>query len=255
MPRGAPRTGTFELCGNRFAAVSYDAGFDATCGDLLVGMTYLAFRVKSWELKLRILCAVEKHYYLFGLDLAKDTFDEATCTFLNPALCGPGFQTGNMRPQTRTTINHIKFRSRFAKIPQVVVWISGLELANSEQFKVKVCATRVTTSGFTVEADGWRGCQSIYKQVAWVAFPESPSIKSGTVLFGKGHPHDSDITFPNESEVFMAVNMFQRSSTKPDFHVMPKFCGDDEWRITCTADESDENTVGVSYIMFSNINV
>lgn len=247
VPRGAPRTGTFEVGGGNRPTVNCGPGFLAKPGDLLVGMTYLEHTGRLTSLNLKIICSVENSQYQFRLQDPGKT----TCTFLNPALCGPGFQWGSIRPQTRTTINNIRFEHRFTNQPHVMAWISGLDLGSECKSTARVCASRVTASGFTLEAEGWTVRQSANEQVTWVAIPQSPSIKSGTIVFGKGHPQDSEIAFSNDSEVFMAVNMFQAGGSKPCFSVMPKCRGDDEWCITSTAGVSDEDAVGVSYIAFS----
>lgn len=251
VPRGAPRTGTFEVGYSNFPAVKCGPGFLAKPGDLLVGMTYLELSGGLSSINLQILSSVENSNYNFRLDAGRRESGQATCMFLNPALCGPGFQWGTIIPQTRTAINNIRFNNRFTDKPHVVVWIRGLDLGHQCKSTAKVSASRVTASGFTLEADGWTTRQSPDQQVTWVAIPQSPSIKSGTILFGKGHPQDSDIAFSNDSEVFMAVNMFRTSSPKSCFNVMPKCRGDDEWCITSPAGVADDDAVGVSYIMFS----
>lgn len=251
MPRGAPRTNTFELSYNNVSTVKCGPGFLAKPGDLLVGMTYLQLSAGLNGINFQIISSVEKSNYTFRLDAGRRDSGQVTCTFLNPALCGPGFQWGTISPQTRTTINNIRFTNRFTDKPHVVVWIRGLDLGHESKSTAKVSASRVTASGFTLEADGWTGRQSPDKQVTWVAIPQSPSIKTGTILFGKGHPQDSDIAFSNDSEVFMAVNMFRTSRPQLCFNVMPKCRGDDEWCITSPAGVADDDAVGVSYIMFS----
>lgn len=251
VPRGAPRTGTFEAGVNNYPIVYCDPGFPAKPGDLLVGMTYLEVSGILKSTNLRIVRTVEDGHYKFRLEVNHRDSGNATCTYLNPALCGPGSQWGGISPQTRTTINNVRFRNRFTNKPHVVAWISGLDLGYQSKSMAKVCASRVTTTGFTLEADGWTVRQSPHVQVTWVAIPQSPSIKTGTIQFGKGHPQDSDIAFSNDSEVFMAVNMFYSSNPKVCFNVMPKCRGDDEWCVTSDAGVSDEDTVGVSYIIFS----
>lgn len=248
VPRGAPRTGTFEVGGDTCPTVNCGPGFEAKPGDLLVGMTYLEYPAGIKSLEVKIICSVENSQYQFRLE----DYGKATCTFLNPARCGHGFQWGSIKPHTRTTINNIRFEHRFTNQPHVVAWISGLDLGSNSESTAKVCASRVTASGFTLEAEGWTvRHRSAEEQVTWVAIPQSSSIKSGTILFGKGHPQDSEIAFSNHSEVFMAVNMFQAAGRKPCFSVMPKCRGDNEWCITSTAGVSDEDVVGVSYIAFS----
>lgn len=251
VPRGAPRTGTFEAGLHNQLIVRCGPGFPAKSDDLLVGMTYLECSTSLTSANIQIVRTVENGHYNFRLEVGHRNSGLATCMYLNPALCGPGFQWGGISPQTRTTINNIRFRNRFTNKPHVVAWISGLDLGYESKSMAKVCASRVTTTGFTLEADGWTVRQCPNQQVTWVAIPQSPSIKTGTIQFGKGHPQDSDIAFSNDSEVFMAVNMFCSSKPKLCFNVMPKCRGEDEWCVTSDAGVSDEDTVGVSYIIFS----
>ncbi|KAK3984671.1 hypothetical protein QBC44DRAFT_9858 [Cladorrhinum sp. PSN332] len=70
---------------------------------------------------------------------------------------------------TSRTQERVDFKTEFAAVPTVTASMTGADVSNEENFRVKVYVTGVDTRGFTVHADTWAGTQLYSCGVSWIA--------------------------------------------------------------------------------------
>ncbi|KAA1472305.1 hypothetical protein DENSPDRAFT_897123 [Dentipellis sp. KUC8613] len=75
------------------------------------------------------------------------------------------------QPQLSTS-QWIAFKREFTQPPHVVVFLSGLDMLGSRDWRVNVTATDVTRSGFRVQVDTWADSVLYCGNVGWIAYPQ-----------------------------------------------------------------------------------
>ena len=83
----------------------------------------------------------------------------------------------DLKPQTA---KRIKFSQSFTQPPDVVVFLTGLDLDSCANWRVKAYATDVDSNGFTIHVDSWADTVLYSAGVTWIAHPQnSPGFVSG----------------------------------------------------------------------------
>lgn len=113
---------------------------------------------------------------------------QATCSWLEVAPGDPDFQFGtfdtkedhpNSKRQTATT-RLITFPRPYKSPPQVVVWLTALDMHREKSWRIKIYANNVTSTNFTLHIDTWRDSILYSATASWVAYTAGrPNIFSG----------------------------------------------------------------------------
>ena len=73
------------------------------------------------------------------------------------------------------------FARPYLNLPQVVVWLSNLDMACSANWRVHVYTTDITKTGFTLNLDTWADSSLYGARVVWLAHsPDNPHFASGS---------------------------------------------------------------------------
>jgi hypothetical protein len=114
----------------------------------------------------------------------------AGCTWLEVPPGDPDFQIGQFNTQDdhpwnqpkQQTSRRISFAPPYAGgVPNVVVWLNELDMANSANARVTAYVTDVDTQGFTVHIDTWADSTLYSGGITWIAYPADKSgVISGT---------------------------------------------------------------------------
>ncbi|KAL2155658.1 hypothetical protein VTH82DRAFT_400 [Thermothelomyces myriococcoides] len=78
----------------------------------------------------------------------------------------------DVRPRDRptdSTSGYVKFPTPFSSPPSVMVSLTGVDVSNEADFRVRVYATGVSGHGFHVHADTWGGTTLYSCEVSWLA--------------------------------------------------------------------------------------
>lgn len=183
---------------------------------LLTGFTSLRMGPRTTGIKVALTSTpIDGEHTSFALDTSRAP-DSATCTFLNPARCGPTAQHGTVALSSVSTEQNpplsipVAFTQPYASTPQVVVWLSALDFPTGTKLAVETRAANVTPSGFTLFVTGLMDLPRVANAVSWVAF-EAGALVSGTFVMGKGSSYECErraAEITPESEVFVAFNTF-----------------------------------------------
>jgi hypothetical protein len=113
----------------------------------------------------------------------------AGCSWLEVGAHDPGFQCGVFntmedhpwdKPQQKTA-RQIQFARPYAVPPKVVVWLNSVDLSSSHNWRVKVLATDVTTTGFVLHIESWADSVLYTAGATWIALPaDRPGLCTGT---------------------------------------------------------------------------
>jgi hypothetical protein len=167
------------------------------------------------------------------LDAWSDTvLYSAGCNWLEVYENDPDFQFGKFsttevhpadQPQTQTS-SVVTFPIPFDVSPSVVVWLSGFELANNANWRVRAYVTEVTNQSFRIHIDSWSDTTLYAATAWWVAYPsDRPHIASGSYstidvrpwnapqLVTKGHVEFAK-TFPQHPTVYAALHSLDISN-------------------------------------------
>ncbi|KAK4158753.1 hypothetical protein QBC43DRAFT_223590 [Cladorrhinum sp. PSN259] len=69
----------------------------------------------------------------------------------------------------KKTQQRIDFKTAFAAVPTVIASMTGADVSNKDNFRIKVYVTGVDTRGFTVHADSWAETKMYTCGVTWIA--------------------------------------------------------------------------------------
>ncbi|EXJ56247.1 uncharacterized protein A1O5_12703 [Cladophialophora psammophila CBS 110553] len=75
--------------------------------------------------------------------------------------------------QSSTNTEHITFDPPYEEDPEVVVWLSGLEMSKDRNTRVKAYADNVTKDGFDIHIDTWADSILENAKATWMAYPKS----------------------------------------------------------------------------------
>lgn len=113
----------------------------------------------------------------------------AACSWLEVAPENQAIQIGQFnttedhswqKPQPHTE-RKVTFARPFSAPPQVVVWLTTLDMAAGRNRRVAVYATHVTAAGFTINVDAWGDTVLYAGAAAWIAYPAgAANLRSGS---------------------------------------------------------------------------
>lgn len=183
-PASGPNSGTFNTMEVRpwnepRAANSKEISFARQLPGIAIGLTSVDMscaanvRIKSY--------ADHITYQGFQLHLdawADTTLYSAGCSWLEVAPDETTFQFGTFntmedhpwnQPQAKTS-RKISFSRPFSAPPKVVVWINGFDMSNAHGWRLKIAASDVTATGFTIHIDTWADSILYFAGATWIAF-------------------------------------------------------------------------------------
>lgn len=250
--------GTFELTGTTPITHEFQPAAATT---LLTGFTSLRMSPRKTGIKVALTRKpIDENHITFALDTTRAP-DSATCTFLNPARCGPSAQHGTVdfssvnteQPPPLSIV--IPFTHAFTSTPQVVVWLNSLDFVTGSKLAVETRAANVTPSGFTLFVTGLMDLPRAGNTVSWIAFEASPHIVSGTFVFGKGSSYASErwsASIASDSEMFMAFNTFSGPPDSLQYMAEAKV-SDGCVSVTGSSVSKALCSTGVAYIVFPRV--
>ncbi|KAH7074342.1 hypothetical protein BKA63DRAFT_415298 [Paraphoma chrysanthemicola] len=119
---------------------------------------------------------------------ADTTLYSASLTYLEKSSRFNFVQTGiynttETRPwnqPTPTVSKRINFATPFNAPPQVITWLQALDLDKGHGWRIRVYATDIDKTGFTIHADTWADTILYSAGVTWLAYPSDQSgVSSG----------------------------------------------------------------------------
>jgi hypothetical protein len=166
----------------------------------------------------------------------------------------------------RRDTEHFDFpEGQFNEEPNVVVWLSALDLDKGHNWRVKAYATNVTASGFDLNIDTWADTILYSAAASWVAYPKGrDGVASGRVSSSELRewypPQNLDIKkvkfpaklFDREPKVFLAISELDLDSST---NLRVKVSADkiDEFGFVWRAESWDDSSiynVGADWIAF-----
>lgn len=133
-------------------------------------------------------------------------------------------------PQSQQSQPEIKFATRFREIPEVVVWLTGIDMKCERPCHVKLSPVEISETGFEVHITSSEDCVWYSLGFSWVAWPEEEGKYScswfDTVLYGRlAEPegmlhykvHRLPIEFGEPKKIILAVHglAMARGGTMP----------------------------------------
>lgn len=115
---------------------------------------------------------------------------QASCAWLVIEDNHPDFQFGtysteddhSSRDPRMENTRKVDFSRPYAKKPEVVVWLSSIELHRDRNWRVKAYVTDVTKNGFTIHVDTSGNSQLNMAVVSWVSYTSgTPGVASGSI--------------------------------------------------------------------------
>lgn len=115
---------------------------------------------------------------------------QAGCAWLEIPLDHPDFQFGlydtedDYPPSTprRENTKRIRFPRPYLSPPEVVVWLSKLDMRRDRNWRLKAYATDITATGFTIHIDTWGDSELYGAAATWVSYTRGiPGVASGSV--------------------------------------------------------------------------
>jgi hypothetical protein len=94
-------------------------------------------------------------------------------------------------------LSNVRFETVYAKPPVVLVWLTGIDMANTANWRLKAIATEVTESGFNLSVQTWADSILYGAGASWLAVPSddkdivvgkftsSQTTQTGQVSFGR----------------------------------------------------------------------
>ena len=70
----------------------------------------------------------------------------------------------------RYFIRHVYFNERYENTPQVIVSLSGLDVCNEKNTRVKVYAENINNNGFDIKIFIWHDSKLWRIKVSWISF-------------------------------------------------------------------------------------
>ena len=130
------------------------------------------------------------------------------------------------KPQQKNSAR-INFSEGYTEPPNVMVWISGFDIAAGHNFRIVVNADPIDKNGFTIDLDTWADCVLYSTVASWIAYPKNRSgVLSGvdsTYAYRPWYPaqqtNGRKVTFPKgsfgkEPKVFAALSLLDFDSAK-----------------------------------------
>lgn len=112
----------------------------------------------------------------------------ATSIWLAMSARDPSYQTGQFsttedhpweQPQLSTS-RTIVFTRPYAVPPEIVVWLSMIDMERTRNWRISAFATDVTATGFTININTWDDSLIYEATASWVAYPSGmPGVWSG----------------------------------------------------------------------------
>jgi hypothetical protein len=83
------------------------------------------------------------------------------------------------QPQNLTS-RRINFPRAYSVLPNVVVWLNGLDINFNTNWRVRAYATDIDPTGFTIHIDSWSDTLLYWGNISWIAYPgDNPNTTSG----------------------------------------------------------------------------
>jgi len=82
----------------------------------------------------------------------------------------PKMYTCNNLKEFREFIDHINFDEEYEKKPQIMVSLSGMDIGNDHNTRIRVFAENINTSGFDIRIFTWSDTQVYGVKVSWISF-------------------------------------------------------------------------------------
>lgn len=155
---------------------------------IVIGLTSLDISKAS---DIRVFANIRKattEEFKVSLESWDDTkLYSASMTFLEMSPAFSYIQTGvysaredwSKAPQQKYS-KRIKFERPFDSPPKVVTWLQSLHMDKNRHWRVRVYATNIDATGFTIHADTWEDSILYSAGVTWLAYPaEQPGVSSG----------------------------------------------------------------------------
>lgn len=106
----------------------------------------------------------------------------------------------------RSDVSHVDFpQGKYTSPPNILVWLTALDLDSKHNWRVRAAARNVTASGFDVVIESWADTVLYSAAVSWVAYPKDQA----GVLSGRVSSSDYRDWFPaqtgNQSKVRFTV--------------------------------------------------
>jgi hypothetical protein len=107
------------------------------------------------------------------------------------------FQSHGPFPFNRT----IKFARELSAVPEVVIWLTGIDADLMNGTRINCHPTQVTTTGFTINIDCWATSKLYWASISWLAFTPDSGLASGVFAYTHGgdpskQSQTGKITFP-----------------------------------------------------------
>lgn len=153
----------------------------------------------------------------------------SSCSWLEVAPNDPDFQFGifdtredhSVDERQVLTTRLITFPRAYCKPPQVVVWLSSLDLCQDMNGRVNTYADNITATGFTLHIDSRWDSVIHSASASWVAYTgDKPNVHSGRFstldvrpltphqLYNGGYQRFGSNVFTAPPRVFLAINSF-----------------------------------------------
>jgi hypothetical protein len=130
------------------------------------------------------------------------------------------------KPQQKNEAR-INFSTPYDEAPNVMVWISGFDIAAGHNFRLAVSADAIDKAGFTIHLDTWADCVLYAANASWIAYPKKKAgVLSGsdsTYAYRPWYPaqekNGRKVTFPKGAfdktpKVFAALSLIDFDSAK-----------------------------------------
>jgi hypothetical protein len=166
----------------------------------------------------------------------------------------------------RRDTEHFDFPDgQYTDTPNILVWLSAIDLDKGHNWRVKAYATNVTSSGFDLNIDTWADTIMFSATASWVAYPKGrEGVANGRVSsselrdwYPPSAQDSKKVKFPakvfdREPKVFLAISELDLDSSN---NLRVKVSADKidasgfVWRAESWGDSSMFN-VGVDWIAF-----
>ncbi|KIW93303.1 uncharacterized protein Z519_05908 [Cladophialophora bantiana CBS 173.52] len=185
--------------------VAFPESFN-TAPNVVLGLQFINVKRGSSTGGLSVYADGTNEGFLMTLDAVADSqLYTAICTWIAVppyiAVNTTHYQVGHWstlehhsrQPLQAATSSRINFSYKCDVAPKVVVWIDGFEMASEKDWRMKVYATQIDLTGFTIHIDTWNDTVLYVGNASWVAWPAStPNVVTGVLK--PAHVHDLDGT-------------------------------------------------------------
>lgn len=165
---------------------------------------------RSWNARLKAfadnISPAESSFNKFRADFHLDAWGDtrlysAGCSWLDVSKHSTDFQFGSFRIDKRLTndeaVLDVKFEGQYGCAPEIVIWLSTIDISQSENFRVRAFASDVTTKGFKLRVNAW-GNSTVHGNttVSWIAVPsDRPNMTAGQFILEGSGPASKKVTF------------------------------------------------------------